>query len=79
MNPWLTIPLEDYEAHMSLPAVNQAALMADILACVCDTYRPASLALLGCAGGLGLDRVDPASRVEDRGDRHQWIVRAARA
>ena len=60
MNPWLTIPLEDYEAHMSLPAVNQAALMADILACVCDTYRPASLALLGCAGGHGLDRVDPA-------------------
>ena len=60
MNPWLTIPLEDYEAHMSLPAVNQAALMADILAFVCDTYRPASLALLGCAGGLGLDRVDPA-------------------
>lgn len=45
---------------MSLPEVNQAALMADILACVCDTYRPASLALLGCAGGLGLDRVDPA-------------------
>ena len=60
MNPWLTIPLEDYEAHMSLPAVNQAALMADILAFVCDTYRPASLALLGCAGGQGLDRVDPA-------------------
>jgi hypothetical protein len=60
MNPWLTIPLHEYEAHMSLPAVNQAALMADILACVCDTYRPGSLALLGCAGGRGLDRVDPA-------------------
>ena len=59
MNLWLTIPLDEYEAHMSLPAVNQSALMADILACVCDTYRPSSLALLGCAGGLGLDRVDP--------------------
>ncbi len=60
MNPWLSIPLDEYEAHMALPSVNQAALMADLLALVCDTYRPASLALLGCAGGLGLDRVDPA-------------------
>jgi hypothetical protein len=60
MNPWLTIPLDDYEAHMARPDVAQAALMADILASVCETYRPLSLALLGCAGGRGLDRVDPA-------------------
>ena len=60
MNPWLTIPLDEYEAHMALPAVDQAALMADILASICETYRPPSLALLGCAGGLGLDRVNPA-------------------
>jgi Methyltransferase domain len=60
MNPWLTIPLDEYEAHMARPEVDQAALMADILASVCETYRPSSLALLGCAGGLGLDRVDPA-------------------
>ena len=60
MNPWLTIPLDEYEAHMALPAVDQATLMADILASICETYRPPSLALLGCAGGLGLDRVNPA-------------------
>jgi hypothetical protein len=60
MNLWLTIPLDEYEAHMALPDVDQAVLMADILASVCEAYRPPSLALLGCAGGLGLDRVDPA-------------------
>ena len=27
-NPWLTIPLADYEAHMALPQVGQAQLLA---------------------------------------------------
>ena len=26
-SPWLTIPLEDYEAHMALPAVGQAQML----------------------------------------------------
>ena len=29
-NPWLEIPLSDYESHMSLPEVAQAQLLAGI-------------------------------------------------
>ena len=28
-NPWLTIPLEDYESHMALPDVGQAKMLAN--------------------------------------------------
>lgn len=60
MNPWLSIPLDDYEAHMALPEVGQAKALASDLGLLLQRYRPASLALLGCAGGNGLERVDPA-------------------
>ena len=30
-NPWLNIPLDDYEGHMSLPTVGQAQMIADQL------------------------------------------------
>ena len=59
-SPWLTIPLDDYEAHMALPSVGQAALLADALGEVAAREKPESVALLGCAGGNGLDRLDPA-------------------
>lgn len=29
-NPWLDIPLADYEGHMSLPHVGQAVLLGDV-------------------------------------------------
>ena len=58
-NPWLEIPLEDYEGHMALPSVGQAQMLADQFALLIKRIRPASLALVGCAGGNGLDRVDP--------------------
>ncbi len=57
MNPWLSIPLEEYEAHMSLPAVQQAQLLAEIFSDAVRDYSPASLALLGCAGGNGLENI----------------------
>lgn len=56
-NPWTTIPLTDYEAHMSLPTVGQAELIANELARVVAAHRPRSVAVLGCAGGNGLDRL----------------------
>jgi SAM-dependent methyltransferase len=59
-NPWLHIPLADYEAHMASAAVGQAALLADLFAAALARHQPPSVALLGCAGGNGLDRVDPA-------------------
>lgn len=58
-NPWLDIPLADYEAHMALPQVGQAQLLSDIFASVLHAYAPRSVAVLGCAGGNGFDRISP--------------------
>ncbi len=59
-NPWLDIPLADYEGHMGLPAVAQADLLADVLTSLLEQYSPPSVAVLGCAGGNGFDRISPA-------------------
>jgi DNA-binding transcriptional ArsR family regulator len=50
-NPWLDIPLADYEAHMALPTIGQDRLIADHLSALIRTYEPSSVAILGCAGG----------------------------
>jgi hypothetical protein len=57
-NPWLQIPLSDYEAHMALPHVRQAQLLSSIFGSALDTYAPRSIALLGCAGGNGLEQLE---------------------
>jgi SAM-dependent methyltransferase len=54
-NPWLSIPLDDYENHMALPAVGQAQMIADQLDLALARWSPTSIAVLGCAGGNGLD------------------------
>jgi hypothetical protein len=56
-NAWLTIPLQDYERHMSLPSMGQAKMLADHLELSVKRTSPASVAILGCAGGNGLDRI----------------------
>jgi SAM-dependent methyltransferase len=65
VNPWINIPLDDYEAHMAMPTVGQARMLADELAAAVAQHRPSSLALLGCAGGNGLEKLidAPLSRV----------------
>ena len=55
--PWLEIPLEEYEAHMGLPEIGQAELIADQLAELIGERRPESVAVVGCAGGNGFDRL----------------------
>jgi len=57
-NPWLQIPLSDYEAHMALPHVRQAQLLSSIFGSALDTYTPRSIALLGCDGGNGLEQLE---------------------
>src|SRR5262245_29461071 len=57
MTAWLEIPLDDYEAHMSMPAIGQASMIADQLAALVARFRPASVAVIGCAGGNGFDRL----------------------
>ncbi len=59
-NPWLAIPLDDYERHMALPSVGQAQLLSELLAEAIAKHRPRSIAVLGCAGGNGFDRVPPS-------------------
>ena len=56
-NPWLDIPLGDYEAHMALPAIGQSQLIADQLDILVRRYAPSSVAILGCAGGNGFERL----------------------
>jgi len=58
-NPWLQIPLADYEAHMAHPSVGQAQLLADQFERLVSQYSPKSLALVGSAGGNGLERLAP--------------------
>ena len=59
-NPWLDLPLADYEGHMALPAIAQASMIADDLASALGAHRPKSVAVVGCSGGNGFDRIDPA-------------------
>jgi SAM-dependent methyltransferase len=56
--PWLKIPLADYEGHMALPQVAQAEFLASVFACQLRELRPRSVAVLGCAGGNGFERID---------------------
>jgi len=57
-NPWLGIPLADYEGHMKSDAVRQLDALSDLFAEALAISRPASVAVLGIAGGNGLDRID---------------------
>ena len=57
-NPWLSVPLEDYEGHMRSPGVEQLTILADLFKRVLDRYRPESVAVLGVAGGNGLEQID---------------------
>ena len=59
-NPWLEIPLTDYEGHMALPEVGQGKLLADVFEDMLNRYHPRSIAVLGCAGGNGFDRISTA-------------------
>jgi threonine dehydrogenase-like Zn-dependent dehydrogenase len=57
-NPWLNIPLADYEGHMSSAEVRQLDALSELFAAALERCRPASVAVLGVAGGNGLDRID---------------------
>ena len=56
-NPWKVIPLADYEGHMS--QVTQAQLLTDVFGEVLKEYSPRSIAVIGCAGGNGFEKINP--------------------
>src|SRR5262245_627162 len=58
MNPWLALPLDDYEGHMGSPDVDQLTPLADLFGEALARLRPRSVAVLGVAGGNGLEHVD---------------------
>jgi hypothetical protein len=58
-NPWLDIPLDDYEGHMQLPTVAQSLFLAKTLDRLVQTHKPRSVAVIGCAGGNGFDQIPP--------------------
>jgi hypothetical protein len=57
-NPWLGIPLADYEGHMKSAEVQQLDALAELFAEALTHCHPSSIAVLGIAGGNGLDRID---------------------
>jgi hypothetical protein len=59
-NPWLAIALEDYEGHMGSDNVRQLEALSDLFRRALDLCNPESVAVLGVAGGNGLERVDSA-------------------
>ncbi len=59
--PWLNIPSGDYEAHMSSPAIGQAQLLTNQLDALVRERQPASVAIIGCAGGNGFDQLERAA------------------
>jgi ubiquinone/menaquinone biosynthesis C-methylase UbiE len=77
-NPWLSIPLADYEAHMALPQVGQAQLLAEVFAAELRARSPSSVAVLGCAGGNGFERAPSALRLVGV-DVNAGYIAAARA
>jgi SAM-dependent methyltransferase len=44
---------------MALPGIEQAQMLSDIFACVLAKVSPRSVAVIGCAGGNGFDRIPP--------------------
>lgn len=61
-NPWLEIPLSDYESHMALPAIAQAEMLASQFSDALLQFSPESVAVIGCAGGNGLDRIPSTTK-----------------
>ena len=57
-NPWEEISLDDYEKHMSLDSVWQLQTLDSIMQEQFATYPVETAAVLGVAGGNGLEHID---------------------
>lgn len=56
-NPWLQIPAEDYEGHMSASNVDQLQMLNKIFADVLNDFDPKTTAVLGCTMGNGFEHL----------------------
>lgn len=57
-NPWLFIPLEDYERHMSHDLVGQSILLNALTKKHLYEIKPETVIFLGITGGNGLEHID---------------------
>jgi hypothetical protein len=57
-NPWLSVPLNEYEQHMSAEEVRQLGVLSELFAEAIARCCPSSIAVLGIAGGNGLEHID---------------------
>ena len=56
-NPWINIPISEYDGHMNHPDVQQQEFLADFFEkSIADTGAE-SVLLAGCATGNGIDRL----------------------
>ena len=60
-DPWLSIPLADYEGHMGADNVQQLSALSGLFKRALDVCLPDSVAILGIAGGNGLEHANPAT------------------
>jgi hypothetical protein len=60
-NAWLSIPLEDYEGHMGSAGVRQLSVLSELFKRALDRCLPQSVAVLGVAGGNGLEQINCAA------------------
>lgn len=58
-NPWKKIDLDEYESHMGLASVGQLQAISRMTAGQLARYPVKTVAILGVAGGNGLEHVDP--------------------
>ena len=57
-NPFLEIPLDVYEKHMSLDTIQQLPILNNIMKKQLNSYEVNSVMILGIAGGNGLEHID---------------------
>ena len=57
-NPWEEISLDDYEKHMSLESVRQLQALDAIMNEQFAAYPVETAAVLGVAGGNGIEHID---------------------
>lgn len=56
-NPWLQIPSEDYEGHMSAPNVAQLQMLDEMFESALDKFSPRSICIPGCTAGNGFQHL----------------------
>nr|WP_315165864.1 class I SAM-dependent methyltransferase [uncultured Flavobacterium sp.] len=57
-NPWIEIPLEDYEDHMSHSLVGQLEVLNSLTKKYLNSIEPEVCLFLGISGGNGLEHID---------------------